>query len=165
MEMMTRSRLVSVVVWTSLATLMPSCGATTEPSPARSDGASETKASTSAKASARGDAAVWFLKQDQKLQRSSTKFTALVSRLGCNNGVTGQVLAPEIHASGSEVVVTFFVGAKLPGVATCRGNNQVSFEVDLVEPLQDRALVDGHCLGREASTTAFCVPDATRFRP
>lgn len=114
----------------------------------------------------RSDAAVWVLGPDQSLQRSSTKFTALVSRLGCNNGVTGQVLAPEIHTSEAEVVVTFFVAPKQRGAAACQSNNQVSYDVDLDAPLQGRALVDGQCLpGEEAATTAFCVPDATRFRP
>jgi hypothetical protein len=103
---------------------------------------------------------------DQSVQKSSTKFTALVSRLGCNSGVTGQVLAPEIQMSESEVVVTFSVAPRQPGPATCPGNDQVSYEVDLGEPLGNRAFIDGHCLpGGEAATTSLCVPDSTRFRP
>jgi hypothetical protein len=116
-------------------------------------------------AMAGGDAAVWFLAPDQDLQRSSTTFIALVSRLGCNSGVTGQVLEPEIRTSESEVVVTFSVAKQL-GPADCPSNDQVPYEVDLGEPLQARALVDGQCLpGGAAATTSFCVPDATRFRP
>jgi hypothetical protein len=165
MEVLARSWFVSVVMWTSLAALTAACGSAAE-STAGSGGVSETEAGTSAKTSARGDAAVWVLKPDQSLHRSSTTFTALVSRLGCNNGVTGQVLAPEIHASDSEVVVTFSVAAKQPGPATCPGNDQVSYEVDLGERLQGRALIDGQCLpGEDAATTAWCSPDATRFRP
>ena len=113
-----------------------------------------------------GDPAVWNLKPDQSLEVSSTTFTALVSRLGCNGGVTGQVLAPEIRMSGSEVVVTFSVAPKQPGPATCPGNDEVSYQVDLGEPLQGRAIVDGQCLpGREAATTVFCASGPTRFRP
>jgi hypothetical protein len=163
---MTRFRLVSVLVWTSLAALTAACGAATEPSTAGSGGTSEPESSTSAQTRAGGDAAVWGIGPDQSLLRSSTKFTALVSRLGCNNGVTGQVLAPEIHMSESEVVVTFSVAPKQPGAATCPGNDQVSYQVDLGEPLQDRALVDGRCLpGGEAATTSFCLTGPTRFRP
>ena len=146
MKVMTRFRLASVLLWTCLAALMPACGAVTEPSTAPSGRASEIEANTSAKTSAGGDAAVWFLKPDRRLQRSSTRFTALVSRLGCNGGVTGKVSAPEIHLTESEVVVTFTVVLKQPGAAACPGNDQVSYEVDLGEPLQGRALVDGQCL-------------------
>lgn len=68
--------------------------------------------------------------------------------------------------SESEVVVTFSVAPKQPGAAACPGNDQVSYEVDLGEPLRDRALVDGQCLpGAEAATTSFCATGPTRFRP
>ena len=166
MVVTTRSWLVSVLVWTSLVALMSACEAVPEPPAAGSSTSSEPGPRTSATTSARGDAAVWFLKPDQRLQGSSTKFTALVSRLGCSGGVTGQVLAPEIRRTGSEVVVTFTVAPKQSRAATCPGNDQVSFEVDLGEPLQGLALVDGQCLpGGEARTTSFCAPDATRYRP
>src|SRR3954454_7464694 len=62
------------------------------------------------------------------LQGSSTKFTALVSRLGCHGGVTGQVLRPEIHRTESEVVVTFRVALKRSRAASCPGNDQVAYE-------------------------------------
>jgi len=100
------------------------------------------------------------------MDRSSRTFTALVSRLGCNNGATGQVLAPEIHMSESEVVVTFSVAPKEPGAANCLGNDEVAYEVDLGERVLDRELVDGQVLpGGEAVTTSFCVPDSTRYKP
>jgi hypothetical protein len=68
--------------------------------------------------------------------------------------------------SESEVVVTFSVVPKQPGPAGCPGNDEISYEVDLGEPLQGRAIVDGQCLrGREAATTAFCASGSTRFRP
>jgi hypothetical protein len=166
MAVVTRFRYASVLVWTSVAAVLPACADATGPSPTGPGGTSQIEASPSATTNARGDAAVWFLKPDQSLQRSSTKFTALVSRLGCNGGVTGQVLAPEIHMTESEVVVTFVVAAKQPSSAACPTNDQISYEVDLGEALQGRALVDGQCLpGREGATTSFCTPDFTRFRP
>ncbi|MEV6813048.1 hypothetical protein [Micromonospora sp. NPDC051296] len=165
-EVMPRPRLASVLVWASLTALTPACGASTEPSTAEAGGISETGPTTSAEPSGHGDAAVWFLGPGQSLQESSTTFTALVSRLACNSGVTGQVLAPEIRMSDSEVVVTFLVAPKQPGPATCPTNDQVSYEVDLGEPLRGRTLVDGQCLsGREAATTSFCTPASARFRP
>ncbi|WP_139217883.1 hypothetical protein [Micromonospora phaseoli] len=166
-DVVTRLRLASVLVWASLATLTAACGAAAnEPSNARSGEISEPQSSTSTPLIAGGDAAVWSLGPDQSLQRSSTKFIALVSRLGCNSGVTGQVLAPEIHKSESEVVVAFSVAPKQPGAAACPGNDQVPYEVDLGEPLRDRALADGQCLpGGGAVTTSFCATGPTRFRP
>jgi hypothetical protein len=95
--------------------------------------------------SSSGDAAKWRLMPGQDLQKSSTKFTALVWRLACNGGVTGQVLAPTIHKSESQIVVTFRVAAQEPGAKTCNGNNEVPVEVDLGEPMQGRTLVDGQC--------------------
>ena len=107
-----------------------------------------------------------MLKPGQTLQGSSTRFTALVSRLDCNSGVTGQVLAPHIRLSESAIVVTFTVAPKQSGDATCPGNAQVATEADLGEPLRGRALKDGQCLpGGQAGGTAFCIPDATRFKP
>jgi hypothetical protein len=162
MHVTIRTRHPLLLVYTSLLSLAAACGAAAEPSPAGPGGTSGAGASTSA---AGGDAAVWFLAPDQDLQESSTTFTALVSRLGCNNGVTGQVLEPEIHMSESEVVVTFSVAGQ-HGPADCQGNDQVPYEVDLGEPLQARTLVDGQCRpSGAAASTSFCVPDATRFRP
>lgn len=113
-----------------------------------------------------GDAAVWVLGPRTVMKSSSTTFTALVSRLACNNGVTGQVLAPEITVDESAVVVTFSVARKVPGAASCPSNRPVAYEVDLAEPVLDRELVDGQCLsGGEAATTSFCLPESTRYMP
>lgn len=164
-DMMSRFRLGSVLMWASL-TALTACEATTEPATAGSVETSEAESSTSTQTSAGGDAAVWDLSPGQRLERSSTTFVALVSRLGCNGGVTGQVLTPEIHMSESEVVVTFSVALKSPGAAACPGNNQVSYEVSLGEPLRGRALVDGQCLpDGVAASTSFCATGPTRFRP
>lgn len=85
-----------VMMWTSLAALTAACGATSELSTPGSSRTSATQTTVD------GDAAVWVLGPDQSIDRSSTTFTALVSRLECNNGVTGDVLAPEIHVRESD---------------------------------------------------------------
>ena len=128
--------------------------------------ASEPRDTAPAGPGAAGDAAVWVTGPDQDLDPSSTGFTALVSRLGCNSGVTGEVLSPDIRVTEAEVVVTFSVAPERSGAADCQGNDQVPYEVSLPEPLGERALVDGQCLeGGAAGTTSFCQPDATRWAP
>ncbi|MFI6820725.1 hypothetical protein ACIBJE_07195 [Micromonospora sp. NPDC050187] len=66
--------------------------------------------------------------------------------------------------SESQIVVTFTVAAKQPGAAPCNGNDEVSFEVDLGEPLRDRPIVDGQCLPDNKGPKPYCGPDPTRFR-
>src|SRR5262245_26414387 len=45
----------------------------------------------------KGAAAVWQLAPRQDLTGSATRFTALVTRIACNNGVTGEVFAPGVR--------------------------------------------------------------------
>ncbi|HET7690497.1 MAG TPA: hypothetical protein VFK41_08970 [Nocardioidaceae bacterium] len=114
-----------------------------------------------------GETAVWNMAEGQDLTSSSTEFTAVVSRLACNGGVTGEVFPPQIRMTGHEVVVTFSVAPKRPGAATCQGNDWVPYKVTLDEPLGDRALSDGACQANSggAATTSFCLPSGTRFEP
>ncbi|MEV6488573.1 hypothetical protein AB0M20_08055 [Actinoplanes sp. NPDC051633] len=127
--------------------------------------AAEPSASASSSAaSVPGDPALWVVGPNEKLQQSSTSFLAVVWREGCNGGRTGQVLAPIIRKTESEIVVTFSVTPKQTGAATCPGNNEVTYEVDLGEPLGVRALVDGQCVGNE-SKPGFCREGSVRFKP
>jgi hypothetical protein len=166
MEVVTRLRYVAALTSTFLVAVTAACDAAPEPTTAESGDASQVAPSASAPLRVPGDPATWMLRPGQLPQQSSTGFTALVTRLGCNGGVTGQVLAPEIQLSTSEVVVTFEVAPKQTGSATCPGNDEVAYEVDLGEQLRGRALVDGQCLpGADARRTAFCSAGPTRFRP
>jgi hypothetical protein len=116
--------------------------------------------------SAAGGAAVWELQPDKPLSVSSISFTALVSRLACNSGVTGAVLAPNVQIRPAEVVVTFQVEPGNPHGGNCQGNNWVPYEVELSEPIGHRSLIDGECLpGQEAERTSFCRPDGRRWSP
>ena len=112
----------------------------------------------------RSEAAVWSIKANKDVTSASRTFTAYVTRLGCNSGVTGKVLQPTIEKSNTRVVVTFTVEAATPGGHTCQGNNQVPMVVDLGEALGQRQLVDGACRsGAEAATTAYCVGGSVRW--
>lgn len=100
---------------------------------------------------------VWELDRTQPLADTAASFTALVTRLGCNNGVTGEVVQPGIQVTKSQIVVTFQVTPDDPEAAKCSGNNPVPFTVELGEPIDGRQLIDGRCLpGGDAETTSFC---------
>lgn len=87
--------------------------------------------------------ATWDLGPGQSLDVDTTTFTALVTRVGCNSGVTGDVNDPVIDVSDHEVVITFTVSPGEPSEATCPSNEYVPYEVELPEMLGDRELVDG----------------------
>lgn len=160
MDMATGLRLVPAVIGVAVATLTAACGAAAEPSTSVSGDVPETATTVE------GEAAVWDLGPSSGIDGSSTTFTALVSRLSCNSGVTGEVLAPDIQFSESTVAVTFSVAPAGPGGGDCQGNEEVAYEVALGEPLLDRNLVDGQCLpGGEAVNTSACAPDPTRHKP
>ncbi|KQX76278.1 hypothetical protein [Aeromicrobium sp. Root472D3] len=97
--------------------------------------------------------AVWALGPGQPISTTSTSFTALVTRLGCNDGVTGDVVDPVVRTSRTRIVVTFQVTPGEPGAARCPGNRALPYVVDLEDPVGRRQLVDGRCLPDGAAET------------
>ncbi|MCO8129353.1 META domain-containing protein [Acidimicrobiia bacterium EGI L10123] len=121
---------------------------------------------TDAPAGAEGDTAVWNVDAADPPTPSATSVTALVTRLGCSGGETGEVLAPVVSADAERVVVTFSVESLPPeGEYECPGNPAVPYVVELDEPLGDRELVDGACLEGEAASTSHCSEGAVRWSP
>ena len=110
-----------------------------------------------------GEVALWRLDEDQSLGPESTTFTALVTRLECASGVTGEVLAPDLDYNDDEIVVTFTVADNGGGDADCPGNDEVPREVELKDPLGDRRLIDAQCESGNASITSFCTPSGIRY--
>ncbi|GAA5142066.1 hypothetical protein GCM10023340_04950 [Nocardioides marinquilinus] len=109
------------------------------------------------------DAAVWRLSGDALPRPGDTEVATTVSRLGCNSGVTGEVLEPDVVYGPTAIIVTFSVVADR-GEATCQSNREVPVVVRLVEPIGDRELVDGRCLpGGAAETTTLCARDGRRW--
>lgn len=107
--------------------------------------------------------AVWELASERRLDDSATSFTVLVSRLGCNSGVTGTVNSPTIVLFETEVVVTFSVSPGEPEIADCRGNDQIPYEVTLPEPLGERVLIDGAC--EKGGGLVVCESRGIRYSP
>lgn len=93
-----------------------------------------------------GDVATWRVDPADPPAPHDTTVTALVMRTGCAGGQTGNVLRPGVVASGEVLTVTFTVEPlEGDGEATCQGNDEVRYQVDLEEPLGDRRLLDGAC--------------------
>ena len=107
--------------------------------------------------------AVWTVTPGQSLDAQSTEIDVLVPRVGCNSGVTGQVVEPDVHFEGDRVIVSFTVQPGQPTAANCQGNAEVPYTLTLPEPLGNRQLVDGQCLNdRETPRTSVCEPGALR---
>lgn len=92
-----------------------------------------------------GEAATWAIDPKAPPQPDATMFTALVSRVACNSGETGEVLRPRIEETPDRVVVTFTVAPQPPGTYGCPGNKHVRVEVRLAEPVGKRVIEDGAC--------------------
>ena len=96
----------------------------------------------------------------------ATTCQVLVTRVGCNGGVTGEVQEPEVELKSNRVIDTFVVSPGEPGSADCQGNPEVPFLPTLPEPLANRALVDGQCLTNdEVANTSFCADGGLRYEP
>lgn len=113
------------------------------------------------------DPATWRVSPDEALTATSESFTALVTRLSCSGGSTGEVLPPTITLGASEVIVTFTASSCAPNVtSTCPGNDEVAYLVQLGEPLGARPLLDSACLpGGAAASGTGCVDGPARWSP
>lgn len=151
--------LTAAVAISVLAVTLAGCGSTTETSAPATFEPSQSPPIVDA-----GDraTAVWDVEPKQALDQGSMRFTALVTRLGCNGGVTGTVNSPDVQITADRIVITFAVSPGPPKAATCPGNRAVPTVVELPEPLGARALVDGACETTEAATTSFCIDGGVR---
>ena len=171
---------ISILVVLATSSLVAACGSDADSSaslPSPSVGPPATTVPTPvgstaiepppATADAPGDVAVWKLESATDVVASSTTFTALVNRLGCSGGVTGEVLKPTVEMGETDIVVTFFVAALDSDLEqTCPDNDEVPYEVILDEPIGERPLLDGSCRsGGEAASTSFCAAGAARWIP
>lgn len=112
-----------------------------------------------------GDPALWVLGEEQ-VTGQTQQFVALVSRVGCSGGVTGEVLQPRVSRSDDAVTVRIDVVPLDDGLPRlCPGNDLVPVMVDLGEPIGDRRLVDGVCSDGAASGMQACAEGGTRWTP
>ena len=90
-----------------------------------------------------GDAATWTVDPSRPPSSQSRSFIALVTRVDCNNGVTGTALPPVVEEYADRVVITFSVNHVDAG--RCPANPPVGYRVELAHPIGDRSLIDGAC--------------------
>lgn len=110
-----------------------------------------------------GETALWTVDSETTIASSSQTFTALVFRLDCSSGETGEVFGPSVETTSDEIVVTFTTAALDPaGGYDCPGNDHVPVEVDLDEARGDRPIVDGGCRDRSAASTLLCRSEVRR---
>jgi hypothetical protein len=114
-----------------------------------------------------GEPAVWILDPATSIEPTSSSFVALVTRLGCAGGVTGDVVEPIIETGPNDIVVTFSVAALDSDIEqSCPENDAVPVEVTLDEAIGDRRLLDGACRsGSAAAATVYCSGGADRWKP
>lgn len=106
---------------------------------------------------AAGETAVWEVDPARPPRADALVIAAMVSRLACASGETGEVYAPSVVEKDDEVVVTFTVAPLREGVALCPANKPVPYSVTLDRPLGDRVLLDGACERKDAKTTSWCL--------
>src|SRR2546421_4691374 len=90
--------------------------------------------------------AVWEIDKVHPPTKKAATFNALVTRLGCSGGGTGEVLKPTVSVKQGEIVGTFMAKPMPPAGYACPGNHPVSYPVDLWAQSGNRKLVDGACL-------------------
>lgn len=149
--------------------LVAACGEATGPTgqtglgDSTQQGSAQPSPQPPAEQSGAGEAAVWSIDAERPPSPSGRTFPALVERLGCNSGETGQVLAPEVVEEPDQVVITFTVAPSASGFANCVGNKPVPHEVALSAPVGNRTLVDGACLSGPSATTSHCLDGGERW--
>lgn len=113
----------------------------------------------------RGAVANWELIDPESVGPGSVKLVLGVSRLGCSNGKTGELLEPVVSVGVDEIVIRTDAEPLGEGPFRCPGNDMVEVELDLPEPVGDRLLVDAACLEGEGAGTGMCANGAVRWRP
>jgi hypothetical protein len=79
-----------------------------------------------------------------EVDSTASTFEVLATELSCANGEApeGRDVTQAVVVTDSEITITVLV-EPVRGGATCPGNPEFAFEIDLDEPIGDRALLDG----------------------
>lgn len=112
-----------------------------------------------------GGAATWTVAEDDPPTTDAESFTAMVERLGCSGGETGEVQEATVVADDGQIVVTMSVEPLPSGDYTCPGNKAEPYVVELDGAIGERQLVDGACRSGEAASTSKCSDGAVRWSP
>lgn len=114
----------------------------------------------------RGDPATWTLADPPAVSEASTELKLSVTRVGCANGKTGELMAPQAWADETTIYVRVdAVPITDPaGSVECPSNAPTLTDLDLGEKLGPRRLVDAACFDATVRELAECDSD-TRWEP
>lgn len=111
----------------------------------------------------RGDAATWQLMAAPEPTADGSKLYLGVTRLGCANGVTGEVLQPTVVVEEDRVLISTRV-EHFSGGADCPGNDVVPLEIELGPDALNKDVIDAACLSEgEAAGTSPCSLGPARW--
>lgn len=141
----------------AVALLLLGCGEEESPGPAASSGTRSEGLP--------GDEglATWEVSSPEAVGPEDDSLEIGVSRVGCANGETGEIVGLDVDPGEDRVVIEATVEA-FEGEAACPANEVVPAVVELDEPLSDRKLVDGACAHERAAGTRWCET-AVRWSP
>ena len=113
-----------------------------------------------------GDEASWELLNPSEITAQTTKLKIGVTRIDCANGVTGQVLEPQLQFESTRIVIRAVVEKQNPGSYDCPSNNVVPVTIDLPNPVGNRELFDAACLDSRMQNTTMCADvNGIRWKP
>lgn len=133
----------------ALALFLVGCGEAESPGPAEPTG------TVSQDESSVEGLAAWELSNPDSIRPEDDNLEIGVSRLGCANGETGEIIDIDVDPGEDRVVIEATVEAR-EGAADCPANEVVPIDVELGDPIGDRELVDGVCEHERAAETTLC---------
>lgn len=110
-------------------------------------------------------AAHWALLDPGAVTNRSTSLELGVIRVGCAGGETGNVSGSRVDYQSEKVIVTVSVEPQSDGPQNCPENETVPFQLVLEQPLGERELIDGTCIGQKQENTVMCSDHGVRWKP
>jgi len=86
----------------------------------------------------------WSLPVDSHVDPASTSVTILVQEQGCSSGQVPSIAKPQVELGATSVTIAVRTRERLALTQSCQSNPGEPYEVDLGEPLGDRALIDAY---------------------
>ncbi|MEH3076702.1 MAG: hypothetical protein PGN11_08455 [Quadrisphaera sp.] len=86
----------------------------------------------------------WSLPLNARVDPASTSVTILVEEQGCSSGQVPSIAKPQVELGATSVTIAVRTRERVALTQSCQSNPGTPYEVDLGEPLGDRALIDAY---------------------